>query len=395
MRKVLIGFMFTALAASAMSASYLAEATHNITVQPGGPRSGFNGLNFVNVEGNSFGTFASYGVIEFSASSFGAPILGPINGARLWIRTANAAFSADGDVDIFLVRDNSMNINQAVDSPVVGQPKSPLIFDAASLSAGIGSQFATEDIGDIEFRLSNGNNYYHAIELTLDASQKTFIQNEINTNGKIRLALGCKDDTTAGTFAGYTGKVRYIPSGILYDVVGNALEVNTDANRPLIVGQVLLSADYLATSKKSKRTVSVFLYDPNNLETPVETHAGLSLNEQGIYTFSTALVGDYVVKVKAQTWLANQVDFEDNNEAISPVTFTGTPQALPVADQLINGDCNDDNVITTDDYLILSNAFDTGAGDTFYDDRADLDGNDFITTDDYLILSTNFDLSGE
>gem|GEM_PF-2457590 len=395
MRKVLFGFMITALATSAMSASYLAEATHNITVQPAGPRSGFNGLNFVNVQGNSSAAFASYGVLEFSASSFGAPILGPINGARLWIRTGNAAFSADGDVDIFLVRDNAMNINQAVDSPVVGQPKSPLIFDSNSLSAGIGSQFATEDIGDIEYRVADGNGFYYVVELTLDASQKTYIQNQINTNGKVRLALGCKFDIMAATFQGYTGKVRYIPSGVLYDVVGNALEVNTNANRPSIVGQVLLSADYLSTSKKSKRTVSVFLYDPNNLETPVETHTGLNMNEQGIYSFNSSLVGDYVVKVKAQTWLANQVDFEDNNEAISPVTFTGNTMALPVADQPINGDCNDDNVITTDDYLILSNSFDTAAGDATYDDRADLDGNDVITTDDYLILSTNFDLSGE
>jgi len=60
----------------------------------------------------------------------------------------------------------------------------------------------------------------------------------------------------------------------------------------------------------------------------------------------------------------------------------------------LNGDCNGDNVVTTDDYLILSDSFDKALGDAGYDARADLNGDNSITTDDYLILSTNFDLSG-
>jgi|GEM_PF-6110309 len=66
---------------------------------------------------------------------------------------------------------------------------------------------------------------------------------------------------------------------------------------------------------------------------------------------------------------------------------------------LLNGDCDANNVITTDDYLILSDAFDSsfenGGAVGPWDPRADLDGNLAITTDDYLILSNNFDLSGE
>jgi|GEM_PF-6851151 len=62
---------------------------------------------------------------------------------------------------------------------------------------------------------------------------------------------------------------------------------------------------------------------------------------------------------------------------------------------LLAGDCNGDDVITTDDYLIISDAFDTNEGDGGYDSRADLDNNGSITTDDYLYLSTNFDQSGE
>lgn len=62
---------------------------------------------------------------------------------------------------------------------------------------------------------------------------------------------------------------------------------------------------------------------------------------------------------------------------------------------LKNGDCDSSNAITTDDYLILSGAFDTFVGDPGYDPKADLDGDETVTTDDYLILNANFDEYGD
>lgn len=62
---------------------------------------------------------------------------------------------------------------------------------------------------------------------------------------------------------------------------------------------------------------------------------------------------------------------------------------------LRNGDCDNNNFVNTDDYLILNDAFDTIRHGEGFDPRADLDGNDLIGTDDYLLLSENFDLSGE
>lgn len=62
---------------------------------------------------------------------------------------------------------------------------------------------------------------------------------------------------------------------------------------------------------------------------------------------------------------------------------------------LLNGDCDGDNYVSTDDYLILSNAFDTIVGDELYDERGDLDGTGYVNTDDYLILSDNFDIYGD
>lgn len=63
---------------------------------------------------------------------------------------------------------------------------------------------------------------------------------------------------------------------------------------------------------------------------------------------------------------------------------------------LINGNCkNDDQIINTDDYLVLSGAFDTAEGTPEYVIGADLDKNGIVNTDDYLILSGSFDTSGD
>lgn len=59
--------------------------------------------------------------------------------------------------------------------------------------------------------------------------------------------------------------------------------------------------------------------------------------------------------------------------------------------ELVNGDCNDDGYIGTDDYLIISNSFDKAFGDAGFLGLADLTGDQYVNTDDYLILNNNFD----
>lgn len=65
--------------------------------------------------------------------------------------------------------------------------------------------------------------------------------------------------------------------------------------------------------------------------------------------------------------------------------------------QLLNGDIDGNDIINTDDYLLLSGAFDTVPGDAAYDDNiyVDIDQNEVVNTDDYLILSGNFDNTGD
>lgn len=101
-----------------------------------------------------------------------------------------------------------------------------------------------------------------------------------------------------------------------------------------------------------------------------------------------APVGNYLVKFDYSHWLTKGVI----------VDTTAGPVTDVVVD-LTNGDCDGNNIINTDDYLILSEHFDT-VYDPFdlnngFDPRADLNEDDIINTDDYLILSTNFDISGD
>ncbi len=92
--------------------------------------------------------------------------------------------------------------------------------------------------------------------------------------------------------------------------------------------------------------------------------------------------GTWHLRVKCEHWLAASV----------PVTFS---TATLVNAILPNGDCDGNNYVGTDDYLILNRAFDTSVGGAGFDPRADLNGDGYVGTDDYLILNENFDMSGD
>ncbi|MBL8040156.1 MAG: hypothetical protein JNM04_02290 [Chthonomonas sp.] len=62
---------------------------------------------------------------------------------------------------------------------------------------------------------------------------------------------------------------------------------------------------------------------------------------------------------------------------------------------LLGGDCDGNNIVNTDDYLILNAAFDSGFGDAAYSQDADLNGDNYVGTDDYLMLNENFDTTGD
>ena len=92
--------------------------------------------------------------------------------------------------------------------------------------------------------------------------------------------------------------------------------------------------------------------------------------------------GSYDIGAKGKCWLRQRVVADVVSER-SVVNFS-----------LTNGDVNGDNYVGTDDYMLLSAAFDTIMGDPAYLPTADLNGDGVINTDDYLILSEHFDTYG-
>lgn len=116
----------------------------------------------------------------------------------------------------------------------------------------------------------------------------------------------------------------------------------------------------------------------------LETHTDQMSPTSQEVAFACTHPGPVQIWIKGRTWLAKSTDMT-----------IGAGQVNTFSVSLINGDCDNNNLINTDDYLILSGAFDSLPGDSNYDVRADLDGNGFINTDDYLILSSNFDLIGD
>ena len=111
----------------------------------------------------------------------------------------------------------------------------------------------------------------------------------------------------------------------------------------------------------------------------------VNLNNLGEYTFQTTRTENVRIMCKTTHWLRQaRYVFVNPDTGLVPVNFL-----------LINGDCDKDNYIGTDDYVILNKSFDKSKGDAGYDARADLNEDNYVGTDDYLILNRNFDTQGD
>ena len=109
-------------------------------------------------------------------------------------------------------------------------------------------------------------------------------------------------------------------------------------------------------------------------------------DSSGVFTVPVGSLagGVYNWRVKGPKYLA----------AGGAVTLTGAPVTSLEVGQMFAGDCNNDNLVTVLDFIILRNSFGKAAGEPGYDDRADLNGDQLITIQDYTLLRTNFGLGG-
>ena len=148
-----------------------------------------------------------------------------------------------------------------------------------------------------------------------------------------------------------------------------------------LMGTVNLGAEYVGDMS----TVPVTFRFRNVGSTTDIAVRTVNLAADGTYSVKPALApGTYDVTCEGPTWLRNNV---------GTITFT-TDDVTDQNVSILNGDCDNNNLINTDDYLILSGSFDLVVGDPNFVAGADLDGNGLVNTDDYLILSNNFDNVG-
>lgn len=197
--KVYVGlFMLAGLVSASFAIeSNSVEAFDNATVQPGGPRTGTGGKNFFNVEGKGLGNFASYGVIDFNASSlsFSEAISG-ITGIRIDLTQSNAAFTADGGLKFWLTSDTSTSI----------QPGSSLFFDSSSTYGVASGQLSTlTELGSATFtEVANG--HVDSYSFNVSGAAATLLTDSFTNGSTIRVVItqDLGADTVAATWAGFS-----------------------------------------------------------------------------------------------------------------------------------------------------------------------------------------------
>lgn len=116
----------------------------------------------------------------------------------------------------------------------------------------------------------------------------------------------------------------------------------------------------------------------------VDEISKMYVDEHGRFGFCTTERGDLEFRILVPRWLSVRTSVSGMGDYGVEGLF------LP----MLGGDCDADNYVGTDDYLILSAAFDKGNGDPGYDSRAEFTGDGFIGTDDYIVLNEAFDQSG-
>ncbi|MBL8088593.1 MAG: hypothetical protein JNM85_11060 [Chthonomonas sp.] len=228
----------------------------------------------------------------------------------------------------------------------------------------------------------------------------------IGGDGVRRASLQMVNNTEVeGKFAG--GNVTANPNDIDWSYnVGELFACNTNNIKytPSVAGlhtwELDLAGGRYRTVQAFSKTISGtldldgFTGDPSSRIFTVEVrHGGTNAvietirvkpDAGGGFTIGTvASVTAVNLHIKGNQWLSrNKLDVTANNGANTVGTIT-----------MINGDINDDNAIDFFDYLILSGAYETSAGESLYDANpyADLNGDGTIDFFDFLILNANYE----
>lgn len=192
--------------AAPLGQSLTVEAQANLTVQPAGPRTGASGLNFLNIEGSSYTTFASWGPLEFATTGTTCSAGNELSALTLTLTQSNAAFTTSGQVAIFVTEDNSTTLAQS---------NTGLTFQASALPYGFGTQLDPKTLlGVVDFTegSTGAQDVYNLTTLPGFFAVESYLVNRIASNLPIRLILAPNDATVAATWAGYSNSTLAGPT---------------------------------------------------------------------------------------------------------------------------------------------------------------------------------------
>lgn len=343
------------------------NAVNNATVRPDGPRTGLNGKRFFNIEGNSFGTFASFGVVDFDAAEFGlsGPVVDVV-GIRLKLYDAPAAFSTDGTVRFWLSEDTTTDIEPGA---------SPLHWDATALPDGLGIQLRPVYLlgSGVYTKTALDTEFVYA--LSVPDAARSYLLAQVNSGGRIRVVVTPAEDGVAATYAGYNHsqtttpparpprlELTIVPQSVRYSIEGNVAlgEFGGDITQVGIFVQLRQGGAVVR-------------------ETTLFTDAN------GNYTIPNVEPGAYDVAFKASHWL---------RVVVPSVTVTNA-DVTGVNVTLTNGDVDGDNEVTLFDFGAIVAAFGALPGDANWNAEADLDGDEEVTLFDFGIVVRNFGAIGD
>jgi hypothetical protein len=175
-----------------------AEAADNATIQSAGPRTGANGKAFFNIQGSGSGTFASFGVADFTPFTVPAPAA-DLTDLTVRLVQANAAFTAPGPVNFYFATDTATSIQPGA---------SPLTYQTAAGPEGVGTQLGTLHLlGQGNFT-GSGNTGSGTIDTymfsTFTPAAESYILNQLNTGGPLRLVATPTNAAVSATWAGFS-----------------------------------------------------------------------------------------------------------------------------------------------------------------------------------------------
>jgi len=104
------------------------------------------------------------------------------------------------------------------------------------------------------------------------------------------------------------------------------------------------------------------------------------LDSGGHFTIANVGSGTYDVRVKVSHWLATLQ---------TGIVVESSDKTIPTAFSLVNGDCDEDNEVTSSDLSVILAAL-----DSTFDPQADLNGDDTVTVADLAIVLSNMDQKG-